>query len=380
MAARTEIPSSPNRVVAPAGTAPAVSTPRLTPPASRRWIVLGAWGLGGLIVLVLLLVSVGLYAFGWKTPLLTKTASFVHLPVLAVNARPVAYGNFQDDVKTLTHYYEKQSDLNPTLFPMPPQSTIEAVVLTKLVKDVMTEQLARREGVSVTSADIDAEYSKVQEQSGNPEGIEANIKELYDWDIPTFKEKVIRPYLIRSKIQEKLSANADLNAEAKTLSEAVLARVKNGTESFEEIAKQFSQDESTGSNGGDLGFFGPGEMVEPFEQAVAALEPGEVSDIVQTEFGYHIIKLIEKSDDSDGNPSYHAAHILIKTKTVDSYLSDELGKGSVWVLLKGYDWDATQTIVLPEGSDASVNANANTNSSSENTNTEEVNTNTATNE
>ncbi len=72
----------------------------------------------------------------------------------------------------------------------------------------------------------------------------------------------------------------------------VKKRVDDG-EDFAEVAKEASTGPSA-PNGGELGWFGPGQMVPEFEQAVQALEPGQVSDPVQTQFGFHIIKLNEK--------------------------------------------------------------------------------------
>lgn len=63
---------------------------------------------------------------------------------------------------------------------------------------------------------------------------------------------------------------------------------------FAELAKAHSQDESNAPNGGDLGFFGPGAMVKPFEEAAFALEVGQVSEPVQTTFGFHLIKAQER--------------------------------------------------------------------------------------
>lgn len=72
------------------------------------------------------------------------------------------------------------------------------------------------------------------------------------------------------------------------LAEDVLKKLKEGS-SFESLAKAFSSCGSA-SEGGDLGEFGPGMMVEAFEKAAFALKPGEVSGPVRTQFGYHIIK------------------------------------------------------------------------------------------
>jgi foldase protein PrsA len=70
---------------------------------------------------------------------------------------------------------------------------------------------------------------------------------------------------------------------------AILERLKNG-EKFAELAKTLSIDTGSGKRGGDLGYFGRGKMVKPFEAAAFKLAVGQTSDPVKTEFGYHIIK------------------------------------------------------------------------------------------
>jgi peptidyl-prolyl cis-trans isomerase C len=77
--------------------------------------------------------------------------------------------------------------------------------------------------------------------------------------------------------------------------EAILAKVKKG-EDFAKLAKTSSEGPSA-PNGGDLGYFSKGQMVKPFEDAALALKVGEVSDIVQSNFGFHIIKLFDRKDD-----------------------------------------------------------------------------------
>ncbi len=78
----------------------------------------------------------------------------------------------------------------------------------------------------------------------------------------------------------------------RSLAQELLKKIKQGA-NFESIAREFSTCPSK-SKGGDLGWFGPGKMVRPFEEAAARLGSGSVSDVVSTQFGYHIIKLTGK--------------------------------------------------------------------------------------
>ncbi len=73
----------------------------------------------------------------------------------------------------------------------------------------------------------------------------------------------------------------------------VLQRLKKG-EKFEEIAKKESLDKGSAQNGGDLGFFKRGDMVPEFEQAAASLKPGELSGVVKSRYGFHIIKVVDR--------------------------------------------------------------------------------------
>jgi len=94
-------------------------------------------------------------------------------------------------------------------------------------------------------------------------------------------------------IKADKSAPAAERAAAKAKAEALLAEVKKNPANFADVARKNSQDGGSAQNGGDLDFFARGAMVKPFEDAAFALKPGGISDVVESDFGYHIIQVTQ---------------------------------------------------------------------------------------
>jgi peptidyl-prolyl cis-trans isomerase D len=98
----------------------------------------------------------------------------------------------------------------------------------------------------------------------------------------------------------RLAKDADQATEAtvKQKAEDVLQKLKAGAD-FAELAKQYSEDPGTAKNGGDLGFFSKGMMVPEFEEKAFAMNPGDISDLIRTDYGYHILKVDETREEPD---------------------------------------------------------------------------------
>lgn len=163
--------------------------------------------------------------------------------------------------------------------------------------------------VKIDPAEVKAYYEKNKAKLMNPEQVkiefvllsannlisgvsvdDAEVKQFYEKNKDKFQSGEERQ---ASHILIGFGANPtpEKKQEAKEKAKNVLAEVKKDPKKFEALATQYSTDEGSAANGGSLGSFGRGAMVKPFEDAVFSMKVDEISDLVESEFGYHIIKL-----------------------------------------------------------------------------------------
>jgi peptidyl-prolyl cis-trans isomerase D len=137
------------------------------------------------------------------------------------------------------------------------------------VRYVTIDQEALRAKATVTGQQIERSYNDNAQQYSTPEQVRA------------------------SHILIKTTGKAEEDDTAKKKAEDLLAQIKKGAD-FAELAKKNSQDEGSAVKGGDLDFFPRGQMVPEFDKVAFELQPGQVSDLVKSQFGYHIIKVTDK--------------------------------------------------------------------------------------
>ena len=119
---------------------------------------------------------------------------------------------------------------------------------------------------------------------------EAEIKEFYETNKTKFQGDEQR-HASHILISFGVGAKESDKAAAKDKAVDILAQLKKNPKRFEELAAKFSQDPGSAAKAGDLGSFGRGAMVKPFEDAVFGMKVNQISDVVESEFGYHIIRL-----------------------------------------------------------------------------------------
>lgn len=164
--------------------------------------------------------------------------------------------------------------------------------------------------VQLTDQDVQAYYDKNRETFREPDRVrieyvlytpdkftgeaqvsDAEVQQYYDEHLAEY-EKLEQVHARHILFRYAPKATAEDKAKVRTHAEEVLAKVKAG-EDFGALAKQYSED-SSAAQGGDLGSFTRGKMVAPFERAAFSLAPGETSDLVESPFGLHIIKVESK--------------------------------------------------------------------------------------
>jgi peptidyl-prolyl cis-trans isomerase D len=171
---------------------------------------------------------------------------------------------------------------------------------------ILTEQFLPK--VKIDEAKVKAYYEANQAQFQVPERVRAEYVTLSAEAIAA-QEKVTAEE-VRKHWESAYGPKMREKEEARKKAQAIAAEVRKSPESFAELAKKESQDPGSKEAGGDLGFAPRGSFVKPYEDALFRMKEGQISDVVETEFGFHIIRLtgIQRKD---GREERRSSHILI---------------------------------------------------------------------
>lgn len=293
----------------------------------------------GVLVFSALVFFVGtflVYVRQSRDPFSRVFVRIVPLPVAFVSTHPILYRDYYRQLDALEKYAKSQAEYGLPLIDVPSNADLPKVVLGRMVKSQVTVLVARRYGVKVRSQDIDAEFDRfLSLQNETMESVTTSLANYYGWSVDEFKRYIIRDYLIRQRLTLVLVQDDTIDRDKRKEAEDILTEVKEGKRSFEDIAKEKSEDASTASLGGDLGFFKLDSMVPEFADAVKKLSVGQVSDVVRTEFGFHIIKLDQIIPGPNGTPEdaqYAARHILILATPLSDFIDARIKETHVWRL------------------------------------------------
>lgn len=190
---------------------------------------------------------------------------------------------------------------------LPMQKLQQRIIATVLVTDSEAH-----EAYCLKNEKVNVHYVFFDANNVSMENISVSDSEMISY-FKTHKDAYLEPE--KRKIQyilfENLPSSED-SMQTRTDIQDLLEQIHHGSD-FEELAKAYSEDTRTAAKGGDLGFFGKGSMVEPFEKAAFSAKAGEIIGPVETPFGLHLIQIVERKIEN-GETTVHARHILLKFK------------------------------------------------------------------
>jgi peptidyl-prolyl cis-trans isomerase C len=247
---------------------------------------------------------------------------------VTVNGEAITKGEIAEEVTRLSRQFGGR--MSPEQMQQM-QGAMSQQAKDNLIARVLLRQKVEQEGIAVSQDEIDARMAEVRESLGSEEELanrlammgmtvemlekemetglaveklidefaptdpvtESDIKAYYDEHAAQFQqpERVRASHILIKTEEDDSQATKDL---ARDEAEGILAQLNQGAD-FAEMAREHSACPSS-QKGGDLGFFQRGQMVKPFEDAAFALDVGQTSGLVETQFGYHIIKVTDREE------------------------------------------------------------------------------------
>lgn len=230
-----------------------------------------------------------------------------------------------------------------------------ASALSTMISDKIVDLEAKKEDIKITDKEIDKEMKTLIESYGDEETFEQQLattgatKSTLEKDIVKYLQTVklleprikisdeeINTYFKENKdslAQEEQVEASHILVESKAEAKDIIEKLADGKK-FADLAKEYSTDTASAEKGGELGFFGKGEMAEEFEKVAFSLEKGKISDPVKTSYGYHIIKVTDKKAAKKANLKNSKTEIVATLK--NEKLQTEY---TTWLTEKQKDYD-----------------------------------------
>ena len=251
-------------------------------------------------------VGISIYKYKTSDVVTRAVAKIIPYPAAVVQGRIVTMDSYFKNYQYISKFY------NATQQTGVDYSAIRTQIMAQLVDDEVMRSQAKKYGVSVTSSDITNAYSDVVAQNGGEEEVKKVLSDLYGLNVSDFKQ-LIADQILQQKLQETVPIQVHAShilirvdqgatdqqvADAKAKIDKIYNEIQAGAD-FAAEAKQYSEDTGSASNGGDLGFFSRGQMDKDFEKVAFDTPVGQVSEPFRTQFGWHIIKVLEKKSQVD---------------------------------------------------------------------------------
>lgn len=277
------------------------------------------WKITRLTILILIGVyiltgigfGIAVYKYNSESRAVKIAVKVFPYPIEWVNGRAILASSFYQQLGYVKQYSQQSQQ------PVTDEKQLKTQLLSQLTDQKIVQEQAKKLGVKVSRDDVNQAFYKIADQNGGSDAVVKVLQEMYGMNINQFKD-MVKQQLYTDKIQSNLLVQVHaehilIKDEAKA--KDVLEQVKKGDKSFEDLAKENSEDTGSKDNSGDLGWFYRGQMVKEFEEAAFSLQSGSITgDLVKSDYGYHIIKVLERKGSIDKSLSDWLAEVKQNAK------------------------------------------------------------------
>jgi hypothetical protein len=260
--------------------------------------------------------TIALYKVQSNSAFLYRVTQIIPFPIARSGSRFVAYENYLFELRRYTHYYETQQGLDFNSDAGQRQlREFKNRALDKVINDAYVKDLADQLDLSVPDQELDEQISIVRSQNrlGNNDAVfEDTLRDFLGWSLDDFKRS-LRQQMLSNKVV------AALDKETTQRAQKAYRELEKGV-SFNNVAKKYSDDDSTKNDGGSFGIAidqANRDLTAETTAALFRLKPGQYSDILNIGYALEIVQLDSKS----GN-KVKGSHILFTFKDIKTYVND----------------------------------------------------------
>ncbi len=297
-----------------------------------------------LILAYIAIVGVLIYGFGLDNVITKNTAKIIPYPAVVMdNGKIITVSEVNKKLKAIKMFYLNQdfSDMGlrvdfETENGKKRLKIKEKDLINKLIENRVIEKLANKRGIRITDTMVTQEVNRKMQEYGTGEYLKDTMFRLYGWQIEDFEKNIVKPDLYKEKLKENVVKNSESFVKARGEVKKAQADLESG-KSFGETAKKYSMGESKES-GGEMGWFSYDQITPEIASAAYLMQPGEVSDMIESSLGYHIIKVEDKKTE-DEKELVKISQIFIRTEDFGDWLRAQMKSFRVYVPLGEYIWD-----------------------------------------
>jgi parvulin-like peptidyl-prolyl isomerase len=259
------------------------------------------WAVGVLVILSVLIPGCSGATPPAETPV--ETLAPTDEVAAQVNGQSIPYGEWEKQVAQVEAFFQQEGLDLESEEGRERLAQARRQVLEQMIDQELIRQAAAEMGVSVSEAELESSIEDIVTQSGGEEQFQQSL-EAMNTEFGDFRQMLL-DQLLSEAVYSAVTASISPIAEqvharhillpTKERADEVLARLQAG-EDFAFLAREYSEDISSRESGGDVGFFPRGVMPPEVEEIAFRLQVGEVSGIVQSQFGFHILQVLEKED------------------------------------------------------------------------------------